>query len=408
MFLLVLAALLGVSGSEPMPQCVDPFQELLTQAGDRDETERAYLNALNTLGPDHVDTALAAKAHGEALAASTVEGANILTGDTYAPAEAAFSQCVNVLSRHGSSYRLELGECERHLAVAIDRQQRPEEAAPHFTRALSLLEPFINENNHAALLVGLIYLQRASGEANAAFLMGESAGEATYGAGVRQIGAAAYAAQARPLLEQGYGCLHSSIIYAVDLQAEGAMVRRDFAEASRLREESYRMVQQLRGENSGDAKLAQRRLHDAIAGATYVELGLPMPDGTESEGLPDKCKVLRNAASPVTLCIEKFVIPKYPDRARGLDVEGFVILTHDVGLDGKPTNIRIRRSEPEGVFDNVSLTAVKKWRFAPPTIENGSPTVAHDVPAYLPFRLTTMPLEMWRRIDRSLREESGQ
>lgn len=56
--------------------------------------------------------------------------------------------------------------------------------------------------------------------------------------------------------------------------------------------------------------------------------------------------------------------PKYPVDARRAQMEGIVSVEFTVGITGRATNIKVPKSIGFG-FDEASIEAVKKWRFAP-------------------------------------------
>jgi len=57
--------------------------------------------------------------------------------------------------------------------------------------------------------------------------------------------------------------------------------------------------------------------------------------------------------------------PKYPLKAAQDRVEGYVQAKFDIQPDGSVHNITIIKSVPAGVFDQVSLRALEKWRYQP-------------------------------------------
>lgn len=56
--------------------------------------------------------------------------------------------------------------------------------------------------------------------------------------------------------------------------------------------------------------------------------------------------------------------PQYPKVAVEQGIEGHVVFRFDVDEDGKPSNIEVYDSVPEGVFDQAALEAFKEWEFA--------------------------------------------
>lgn len=64
--------------------------------------------------------------------------------------------------------------------------------------------------------------------------------------------------------------------------------------------------------------------------------------------------------------------PAYPGEALANRISGKVVLLIDIDPTGTPTNVVVEQSDPAGVFDQASVDAAKKWRFAP-AVENGKP-----------------------------------
>lgn len=64
--------------------------------------------------------------------------------------------------------------------------------------------------------------------------------------------------------------------------------------------------------------------------------------------------------------------PRYPGEALASRISGEVVLLIDIDATGTPTNVVVEQSEPAGVFDQASVDAALKWRFAP-AVEDGQP-----------------------------------
>lgn len=66
----------------------------------------------------------------------------------------------------------------------------------------------------------------------------------------------------------------------------------------------------------------------------------------------------------------KYVIPKtrgavpsYPLQAALDGIEGEVLVTYRIAGDGSTTDIQVEKSQPAGVFDQVSVGSVSGWRY---------------------------------------------
>ena len=57
------------------------------------------------------------------------------------------------------------------------------------------------------------------------------------------------------------------------------------------------------------------------------------------------------------------VPPKYPARAASRQIEGWVKVEFTIQTDGSVINAVVVRSEPETIFDDAALTAIRKWKF---------------------------------------------
>ncbi len=78
--------------------------------------------------------------------------------------------------------------------------------------------------------------------------------------------------------------------------------------------------------------------------------------------------------------------PAYPAGARANGVEGSVTVRYDVTVDGAVKNARVVASEPQGVFDEAALLALRSWRFNAPVL-NGERQATRNRESTLTFRL---------------------
>jgi protein TonB len=66
------------------------------------------------------------------------------------------------------------------------------------------------------------------------------------------------------------------------------------------------------------------------------------------------------------------VSPTYPFRAKRRGVEGKVVVRFLVDKQGRVSQSTVVRADPEGVFEQSALKAVRQWRFQPGT-KDGRP-----------------------------------
>lgn len=83
--------------------------------------------------------------------------------------------------------------------------------------------------------------------------------------------------------------------------------------------------------------------------------------------------------------------PVYPGEAYARGQSGKVMLEIEVGMDGKPTAVKVVESSPAGVFDANTVAAAWKWQFNP-AMENGKPVAGKvRVPVWFDLDDTTHP-----------------
>jgi TonB family protein len=78
--------------------------------------------------------------------------------------------------------------------------------------------------------------------------------------------------------------------------------------------------------------------------------------------------------------------PPYPLRAREMGWEGTVVLRVEVNPDGTVGGIAVYQASGYPVLDEAALTAVKRWRFVPPTDGAFTFSAVVDVPVRFDLR----------------------
>ena len=61
----------------------------------------------------------------------------------------------------------------------------------------------------------------------------------------------------------------------------------------------------------------------------------------------------------------RFITPNYPEVARELGIEGYVIVNFSVNEQGAVEDVRILESEPAGVFNDEAIISANRLRFEP-------------------------------------------
>ena len=71
--------------------------------------------------------------------------------------------------------------------------------------------------------------------------------------------------------------------------------------------------------------------------------------------------------------LKRSVKPDFPAEAQAKGISGIVTLGYTVDVEGKTQNVRVESAEPPGVFDKAAMSAVRRWRYEPATVD-GVPT----------------------------------
>ena len=64
----------------------------------------------------------------------------------------------------------------------------------------------------------------------------------------------------------------------------------------------------------------------------------------------------------------KITAEDWPKRARGRNVNAYVVITYDLDGTGKPTNAQVTDSVPNGLFDRSTLSILNRTAFAPEAV----------------------------------------
>ena len=83
-------------------------------------------------------------------------------------------------------------------------------------------------------------------------------------------------------------------------------------------------------------------------------------------------------------------IPIYPPRAQTRGIEGYCLLEYTVTAAGTVKDVVVIESQPKGVFDKTSISAVLKFKYVPKVV-NGEPIEVRNVPIRYLFELETEP-----------------
>ncbi len=120
-------------------------------------------------------------------------------------------------------------------------------------------------------------------------------------------------------------------------------------------------------------KLARPTLGTSLSGSSFG-LGQFEFLGEGAEGLlGDKSNVIMTEDTVDEVPRATYRPPlQYPDYARKRGINGQVLLNLLVNATGEVEEVKLLRSEPEGLFDQVAMASVREWSFDP-AMYKGSP-----------------------------------
>ena len=72
----------------------------------------------------------------------------------------------------------------------------------------------------------------------------------------------------------------------------------------------------------------------------------------------------------------RYITPNYPNIARELDIEGYVVVSFDVNARGVVEDVSIVESEPPGVFNEEAISSAYRLRFEPRIVYGDSVRVS--------------------------------
>lgn len=80
------------------------------------------------------------------------------------------------------------------------------------------------------------------------------------------------------------------------------------------------------------------------------------------------------------------VDPQYPPRAKQRGIEGYVDIEFTIGPAGTVQDPKVIGADPQGVFDQNALRAVRRWRYNARMVD-GEPVARHGVKVRIRFEL---------------------
>ncbi|MFA0085147.1 TonB family protein [Vibrio sp. E150_011] len=72
--------------------------------------------------------------------------------------------------------------------------------------------------------------------------------------------------------------------------------------------------------------------------------------------------------------------PRYPRRAIQRNVEGYVVMSFTIDVNGRPSDIEVVEANPKRMFEREAMVALKQWKYQPMMVNgNAQPRVGQTV-----------------------------
>lgn len=116
------------------------------------------------------------------------------------------------------------------------------------------------------------------------------------------------------------------------------------------------------------AKQLGAKSNEALLAQVERELGQPQKPAEA----PEAPAASTGALPAIPLKRTKIVTPTFPSDARKKGLSGWVEVSFLVSSNGSVQDVKVTKGEPESVFDEAAMDAVRQWKFEPPT-RDGKP-----------------------------------
>lgn len=373
------------------------------QGGDPMESYRLYRDALQggddaaalSHAKDAYDRAEAAWGAGNSKTAllATNYGVELLAAGRPAEAAPIFERCTEVLASMADK-ATDRAFCFLKAGDAYGRtgESGTPKARKAYEQATDVASPFVETDLRAAGVAGEAYLGLATKAIPSVAQMRTSWEKNTKDSVFKRTKDVAfnpytpvkrYADKALPLLEKAYGPSNELVAMALLYQGFYEEADEEWIAAEKLYSRSYDILRARYGEEHNLTRQVFGR--QRIAYAKTVK-GQREYNADDDENWGTNCWTETRGDRVFNLCpATERKKPRYPTSGSYAGQHGFATVRYDVDESGATGNIRIIESWPGETFDNASIEAVKRWKFKPPTDQNGAIGAVQDVEFSITF-----------------------
>lgn len=347
-----------------------------------DHAKQAYDRAETAWGAGNSKTALLA----------TNYGVELLTANRAAEAALIFERCAEILAA-AADKAVDRAFCffKSGEAYAKTGEKADQKARKMYETAADIAEPLAGGDLRAAGVAGEAYLGLATKAIPSIAQMRYGWEKNTKDSVFRRTKDTAfnafapvkrYAEKALPLLEKAYGAESDLVAIALLYLGLHEEAEEEWIGAEKYYKRSLDILTARLGPDNRLTRQVYGRQKIAYMNTVKGEREFMRADndwGTE-------CWTETRSDRSFNLCPDgERKKPRYPTSGSFAGQQGYTLVRYDVDETGVTNNVRIIESWPGDTFDNAAIEAVTRWKFKPPTDQNGAAGAVKDIEFSITF-----------------------
>ena len=147
----------------------------------------------------------------------------------------------------------------------------------------------------------------------------------------------------------------------------------DFSVEKTPPKKKERKPQQQRPRRTSQAQAPRAPTPNLAGGLSSVSFEMPGFDmgtvGAETQALLGDVKkdvvMDERSVDEPPKAVSRVAPDSYPDKARKQGIEGFVKMSLLIGESGDVERVKVLEAQPVGIFDEVAVMTIRRWRFEP-------------------------------------------
>lgn len=333
--------------------------------------EETYDRAMAEWGTDRVEVGYIAANYAEQL----------IGKKEFAKAIDVFQVCIEVLENHLPDAVADYTNC-LFLQARLYSVEGKTSSARKGYKAVIEQEPYADGDLLMSRLVGKAYLYLAADEVPERVEMRTMKSDVSG----KFRDTLNYALKALPLLTASEGADSNEVGQTRMLLGFYSEFDQEWELAYRQYYDAYRIFMQLYGEEDENTRIAYGRMKFSRMRGDFTltpedfPLDIGIQEGVGFQPRPDNGKNCYQdtavGGGTAYFCFLDRDPPKYPSVATSKGLYGYLEVRYEVSEQGRVENPNVYTSWPGGVFDEVTLEAMKTWKFSEPVDAEGNPARA--------------------------------